>query len=178
MLETSDLTVYAPGENGDADLLAWYLRLCDNGDMQKMFGDIPQPLGHFMRNYTDPDVSLLYVKDEQGWWGVIWAKPFMGGASWGFWVRPDKRGTPETVQFVLQFHEQAFQRTPLLVFATTSEQLVAQSARMGYTDLGAVPSLFGMDAPGHIMYCTPSSLEATLPKWKEIHDARAARLSA
>lgn len=169
------MNVYQPGQNGDAELLAWYLRLVQDGELANLFGKLLQPLGLFMRNFTDEEMNLCYEADDQGWWIVGWARPFMGGASWGLWVRPDKRDSAEAVEFTLKLHELAFEHFGLLVLATHQDKVVASMKRMGYTEIGAVPHLFGAELAGQLMYLTRRDFEATKSLWKDRANGRSSR---
>lgn len=169
------MMIYQPGQNGDAELLAWYLRLCDEGDLTRLYGHLGQPLSDFIKNYTDPMAMLAYEADDQGWWIVGWIKPFMGGASWGLWIRPDKRRTASAVSFALKLHELGFEHFPCLMLATTQDEVVASMKRMGYTYLGIVPSLFGGDEGGHVMYLTRKDFAGTLALWKDRSHGRSSR---
>lgn len=167
--------LYQPGQNGDSELLAWYLRLIDDGDLTKLFGSVPQPLAAFVKDFTDPVTDLVYDADEQGWWIVGWVKPFMAGASWGLWVRPDKRGSAAAVEFTLKLHELAFEQYPVLVLGTRQEHVVAQMGGLGYTAMGTVPDLFGVGEPGHVMHLHRTVFASTLELWKDKAHGRSSR---
>lgn len=166
------MNLYRPGQNGDAELLAWYLRLVNDDDLVKLFGSCPQPLNAFVKDFTDPVTDLVYEADEQGWWVVGWVKPFMAGASWGLWVRPDKRGSAGAVEFTLKLHELAFEQFPVMVLGTRQEPVVAQMAGVGYTLLGSIPDLFGVDETGYLMQLHRSVFASTQKLWKDKIDGR------
>jgi hypothetical protein len=160
------MRVYQPGQNGDAELLAWYLRLVTDNELEKIFGTTPQPVAGFLSAFTASDVTLFYDADDQGWWVVSWVKPFLAGASWGLWIRADRRGQAEQVEFVRKVHELAFQCFPVLVFSTHQAAVADSAARLGYTDLGRVPDLFGAGLTAHLLYLHRDDFARTQALWE------------
>lgn len=167
---------YEKGQNGDAELLAWYLRMIDDGDLDKLYGALIASLSDFLQNYTDPLATVLYDADERGWWVVGWYRPFMGTGSWGMWVRPDKRGSLEAIDFAFGLHALAFETFETLTLATMQEPIVVKMTQLGYNHLGVVPGLFGHERPGHLMFLTRDAFASTRQLWKDKHHGRSTRI--
>lgn len=167
------IAVYTPGDNGDAALLHWYSQLVVADDLQKLVGPSVWPMAAFMRHFTDPNLTLWYLADDQGWWMVAWAFPLMGGGSYGLWVRPGKRGSGsrEGVNFIMSTLGLALAVYPVLVNTTKQPEMVPRTERLGYTYLGEIPFLFEGE-PCHVLYMTRAMFAPVWRRWKERYERR------
>lgn len=166
-------TVYQPGQNGDTELLHWYTQLVTSGDLAKLLGPSVHPTAAFLRHFTEPNALVFYEGDARGWWGVSWAFPFIGGGTWGLWLREDKRhhGSRHVLGFVLETLHFALQMYPVLVNTTTQAAVVAKTKRLGYTYLGCVPYLFeGQDC--HVLHITRDAFAPIYEKWRNTYERR------
>lgn len=164
---------YLPGETGDATLLHWYLHLVQTGDLQRIVGPSLYPLSAFIGHFTDPRATVQYLFDDDGWWIVSWTFPLGSGASWGLWVRGDKRGsgTRAGLGFIMESLASALARYPVLVNMAKEQAIVAKTQRLGYTYLGAVPYLYDGDT-AHLLYMTREMFEPIFTRWETKHGRR------
>jgi hypothetical protein len=162
--------LYHPGIDGDVFLLNWYATLVADGDLEKLLGPSVWPMAAFMRHFTDPGARLYYLADDKGWWIVAWSFPFMGGGTWGLWVRKDKRfsGSRDGMDIIMASLAASLKDYPVLVNTTTQEPVVAKTCRLGYTYMGRIPLLFeGKDC--HVLYLTREAFE---PVWRGYNERR------
>jgi len=161
---------YEPGTDNDLPLLTWYSLLCNDGSLEKAFGPSLWALGPFMKSMVDTTTGLLYAEDEQGWWGVSWFTPVMGGLSWGFWIREDYRGPGryEKVALVMETLNAAFQMFPLVLAPTKQTAVRDLALRFGFVDMGQIPHLFEGE-PCFIIYQTREGFEPIFAAWSEQH---------
>ena len=153
--------VYEPGDDADVPLLRWYLALVERQELLNIFGNPAYPLHLFFQAFTDRATTLFCAVDEQGeWWATFWVRPFMAGASWGLWIRPDCRGAPDAVEFVRQCHAIAFQAFPFLVLSTHQSAVVAKAQRLGYTMMSTIPGMYGPGLDGWLMYMTRTAFQS------------------
>lgn len=172
----SDMLLYTPGQNGDAELLEWYLRLVASEDIKKLYGPEGMALGVFVRDFTgDYGTTLVYAYDDIGWTTAGWFKPFMKGLAWGQWVREDYRGRPEPVDFAYEMHKWGFERVGLIMLATTQDTVVTKMAGLGYKEMPVIPHLYGVGHSGHVMFLTKEDFEKTQQLWKDKSHGRSAR---
>lgn len=159
---------YNFGTNGDLPLLTWWAELGATGDLEILMGPSAQPISGFLHSLAPPTV-ILYEEDEKGWWIVVTITPFMGGALWGLWIRPDVRhtGRREGLRFIRNSLEIALASFPVVVNIARTDEVVAKTLKLGYTYVGVVPYLFdGTDC--HVMHLTRESFEATKARWSRL----------
>jgi hypothetical protein len=162
------MEIYVPGTDGDAPLLQWYGQLVEAGDIANLLGPSLHPLGAFMRHYTDPTSLVLFDEDDHGWTVVALLTTFMGGGTWGLWVRKDLRGagSRRALSFIMDSLAYAFTLVPVLVNTTRQPEVVAKTERLGYKYLGAIPLLFeGEDC--HILYMTREMFQPVQQQWDD-----------
>lgn len=167
------MKLYIPGTNADIPLLNWYAQLGASQDLQKLLGPSVWPMAAFMRHFTDPNVLVMYLEDERGWYAVAWTFPMLGGGTWGLWVREDRRptGNRAIVDFIMTSLSIAFEHFPVLVNTTKQESMVAKTQRLGYTYLGKIPVLFeGEDC--HVLYQTRENFEPISLRWRQRYERR------
>lgn len=167
------MRVYQPGQRGDVELLTWYSQLVAGDDLQKLVGPSLFGMAAFLRHFTSPELTLWYIGDEHGWWGVAWCFPILGGGSWGLWLRPDKRGSGsrEVMAFTMDTLALAVSVYPVLVNTTKQAPVVAKTERLGYTYLGVIPRLFeGEDC--HVLYMTSEQFEPIYERWRAYYERR------
>lgn len=154
-------------------LLNWYMQLWQSEDIQKLLGPSLWTLNAFIKNFTASDVALFYEQDDRGWWAATWVFPFMGGATWGLWVRADKRasGSRRAMHLIMDSLSWGLLRYPVLVNTTKQLPIVEKTARLGYTYLGRIPWLFeGEDC--HVLYMTREMFEPILARWRSHNERR------
>lgn len=167
------MTQYEPGTLGDVPLLNWYSQLVVDQDLDKLLGPSLFPMAAFMRHFTGPGVRLFFLADERGWWAVAWDFPFMGGGTWGLWVRADARRPGRArlaITFIMDALATAFERYPVLVNTTIQPAVIAKTERLGYTYLGEIPHLFE-GRPCHVLFQTRETFEQRLEQWRQ-HECR------
>lgn len=162
--------VYVPGEGGDAVLLHWYLHLVKTNDLHKIVGPSMYSLASFMKQFTDPRTRLYYLYDDEGWWIVAWTFPLGSGASWGLWVREDKRasGTRAGLAFIMSTLADSLATYPVLLNLAKDPAIVAKTKRLGYAYLGCVPYLYDGD-DAHLMYMTREMFAPLMERWEARH---------
>lgn len=148
------MKTYEAGQNFDADLVRWWGQLVADGDLQKLVGSSLWSMSSFLPHFASCPV-LLYDEDDKGWTIVCWVYPFMGGGTFGCWIRPDQRliGRRKHFKFVLNALRRGFDLFPVLVNTTKQDAIVPKTEALGYTYLGVVPYLFDGE-PAHVLYMT------------------------
>jgi hypothetical protein len=161
--------VYVPGERGDVPLLHWYAQLAASGDLTRLLGPSIYSMAAFMAHFTSPSANLYYIEDEKGWMAAAWVFPFLGGGTWGLWVREDKRssGSRQILDLIMETLEDCFSAYPVLVNTTKQPDIVAKTCRLGYKYIGVIPYLFEGDEC-HVMYMTKEMFAPALARWKEL----------
>ena len=163
------MKTYEPGQNLDIELVQWWERLARDGDLAKLVGSSLWPLASFLAHFASCPM-LLYDTDAEGWTIVAWAFPFMGGGTFGCWIRPDQRsgGKRAHLRFVVNALRRAFDLYPVLVNTTKQDAVVPKTEALGYTYLGRVPYLFDGE-PAHVLYMTKEQFSDYARKWKRLY---------
>lgn len=136
--------------------------------MQKLLGPTLWSMSAFMKNFTEPGMVLFYDADEKGWWIVSWVFPFMGGGTWGLWVRQDKRASGSRVglSHIMRSLDFATTRHPVIVNTTKQPEIIAKTQRLGYTYIGMIPLLFdGEDC--HVLHMTREVFAPMFERWSK-----------
>lgn len=132
----------------DRLLAGWFGRLHLDGDWANCFMQPPGGIGWFYA-YFQRDVQLWYVKDELDGELLLagWFEPMhMGGAFFSLWVHPAHRRSRRMLQAYGELLEYALERTHIILGITKQEHLLDAHRKMGYTVVGQVPGLWGLEA--------------------------------
>ena len=142
----------------DALLLQWWLLLGTSGDLVPMFGPWAESAAAFLAEMTRPDLRMWVLREGDEWVAAEWSSPFMGGATFNFWIHPSYRGLRAVH---LAMYDQCLSiaaETPVMIFVTRSERTLQIAQHMGFTASGVVPYLFHGDT-AYIGYMTPADAE-------------------
>lgn len=167
------MTIYQPGTLDDIDLLRWYERMAADGSIKTALGASLWPLSAFISHFSNPEVCVFVLSDDDGWWAVTWVAPVMAGWSCGFWIRDDVRGTKgprhdEAMGLMMDSLALSLQQRPLMLSITTQPHVAAIVERAGFTHLGRVPLLFdGQDCDIH--YITREVFAPRYAEWSTRH---------
>ena len=80
---------YVPSVEGDLAVADWWAAVARSGDLAHMLPAPRHPLGAFLDYFRD--AVLLVELDAEGIWLACWAKPWLGSAFAGLWVRAGRR---------------------------------------------------------------------------------------
>lgn len=106
---------YVPGVEGDLALAHWWAALAPSGDLAQMLPASRHPLGAFLDYFRD--TVLLVEVDAEGLWLAVWAKPWLGSAFIGIWVRAGRRSRRALPSLLAALHG-FLARWPALIVLT------------------------------------------------------------
>jgi hypothetical protein len=159
---TAPMTLLERNPATDACLLHWWLTLGSDGDLVPMFGPWAESAASFLAEFTRPDLRFWYIMEDNRWIACEWSTPFMGGATFNFWIAPDHRHDLERhASLHARMYAQCLaiaQSSPVTIFVTRSEKVVRISHHFGFTDCGAIPYLFHGDT-AYVGYMTAADAE-------------------
>lgn len=157
------MRVYVPGGfEDDFALLAWWLKMGETGDLEKVFTKAAWPLTSFVAGFAPP-TTLWYEADEQGWTAAAWIWPLMSGATYSLWLREDKRKSRESYEFIHETVRTALSTYPVLLYVTRAEAVVRQGKSLGFIPCGELPYLWDGDS-AYLGVATPFTYEAATNK--------------
>jgi hypothetical protein len=145
----------------DALLLGWWLELGASGELVPMLGPWAESAAAFLAEFTRPDLRIWTVSDGTRWVAAVWSSPFMGGATYNFWIHPDRRGEPFLHAVIYGHGLLLAAEYPVLLFVTRSEKVLGIAQKAGIEIAGEVPYLFYGDT-AYIGYLTPFRAESLL----------------
>ena len=159
------MIIYAPNTDPNADLLMarWWLRMRDDGDLEKTFLASAHTLGGFMALWAD--VKLMLELDDEGITVAMWVQHFMHAGHLGLWVRSDKRHHLGTVRAVMRMYRYVFSTgLSAIIGVTKQEHLLEEHERLGYKVLGRIPKLWDTENDGWVVVLAASDFYA---RWGE-----------
>lgn len=155
------MKLYTPGPDADIQIAQWWLRMRDDGDLDKTFLASAHCLSGFMDIWKNTD--LMVEIDDSGIYVAMWCQRFMGAGMLGLWVRTDKRHSVGAVRSVLRMYRAVFDSgTGSIVGITKQPQLLEEHERLGYRVLGEVPGLWDAQNSGFVVVLTADDFYA---KW-------------
>lgn len=154
------MLVYQAGQNLDLELLHWWTRLNQDGELDKLLGPSRWALGPFIADFSTCPL-LMYDRDEIGWRYASWIFPFMGGGAFGCWIRPDLRlkGSRQSYNAFIETMRQGFKLYDVLVITTKQVPVVHKARKLGYTSNGEIPFLFEGET-AYVLHMTKGTFEA------------------
>jgi hypothetical protein len=152
--------VYVPNRDNDLEIVRWWVRMERDGDLDKLMMEGARSVSDLFR-LVQPPKAMLWLLDDEGVWFAMWFEQCFGGAFCGAWLRQDRRGSRQGVWAFLDAWTWALTAWPVLIGVTKQPELAAIHRKVGYTTLGAIPTIFdGQEAT--IMYLTRSAFRETL----------------
>jgi hypothetical protein len=163
------MRTYSPGQELDIELVQWWEHLVRDGDLTKLVGSSLWPLSAFLAHFAACP-TLLYDTDEHGWTVVAWVFPFMGGGTFGCWIRPDQRlgGSRKNLRCIVNALHRGFDLYPVLINTTKQDAIVPKTEALGYTYVGKIPYLFDGESC-HVLYMTKEQFSAHAQKWSRLY---------
>jgi hypothetical protein len=154
------MDVYNAGvDTYDLLLAQWWANLRESGDMETTFFKSAHSLSGFLSFFAPP--RILFLDHEEGVVvRAVWLDPIEDGAFLGLWLHPRFRGRltlKENLGFVVAVHNAAFKRYRVLMALTSTQKVIDNALKLGYTYLGAVPFINGDNSTTHVMYVTPAT---------------------
>lgn len=171
------MKIYAHGTDPQTDLLMvqWWLRMREDGDLEKTFLQSALTLSGFMSVWR-ADTGLMLEIDEEGITVAGWIQRFMGAGMFGLWVRADKRKNIGTLRAVLNMYRAVFGAgLTSIVGITKQPELLEEHERLGYKILGSVPYLWDKENDGYVVVLTAADF---YERWGRSDDDAAAPLEA
>src|SRR4029077_18387746 len=156
-----DLLTRSP--HNDALLLQWWLYLGASGDLVPMFGPWAESAAAFLAEFTRPDCRMWVLHDGSKWIAAEWSTPFMGGATFNFWLHPDFRGNRAIHAAMYDQCLAIASEYPVMMFVTRSSKVLGIAEHFGFTPSGVAPSLFHGDT-AYIGYMTAADAESLSQK--------------
>lgn len=141
------LVTYKPSLQMDMVLSKLYTDIIYAGDGDSLLMPEARMLSGFLKNCQLPNVCLLgYDEGEMAQYNGPWLwalfEPCFSGAFVALWIKPEKRGTKQSVRFTFELLEAALTTCPLLLGITRQKALVAEHQKMGYQLIGLLPGLW------------------------------------
>ncbi len=141
-------------------LFRWWQRMLNDEDLFKVFTRSMGALSIFFMSWRKP-MALYYEQDEAGITMAAWVEPgVLDAGAYGLWVRPDKRHSKSSLQFVLATIEIGIERFPALITMTRDELMNQQFKKFGFINTIVVPKIFDGD-DAHVSIMTRESFAAT-----------------
>lgn len=148
-------------------VLKWWTDLNANpAELENLFA---KPLRNLttILNWAASTVKVMFETDWDGIWAAAWVEPYMSGAFFGAWIRPDKRHTKAALQFINQAYDTALGYFPVLIGLTKQKNLHELHLRLGYEYVGEVPYLFDGQTAYEYRMTKESRAFALSPEGKE-----------
>lgn len=131
---------YTPEE--DTLLAQWFLSMQACGELRTTLVSGAHSFGGFF-DFARRLPFLAYEADEKGIRCAAWGENFMGGMSFGLWIRPEHRATKGAVAFALEVYDRIFAAgVPVVVGLCKQPLLVPAHESLGYTVCGTIPALW------------------------------------
>ena len=93
------------------------------------------------REWVESLQEAAFCEDERGPWLFVSTRPWLDGAIFGIWVRPDKRRSKDMVYMASEAYTRALQKYKLLI-GYTKRPLQKMHQKMGYRLQGKIPGLW------------------------------------
>lgn len=147
------LKLYEPSKEDDLILAQWYAQLMESGDMDLTFMPDLHKLSNFLNTFRPP-AELTFNEDSHGIFLAAWLTPMLPNvASFGAWIRQDKRHSQDAVQELLHIYTVAFEHVEVLISFTKQGHLIELLTKLGYELLLEVPKMWA-DSDGWILALT------------------------
>lgn len=145
------LGYYEGSHEDDMMLLHWYLRMHEDGELERVLMPDVNSLSKFYSLFQLPTQLLLDI-DEQGIVVAFWITPMLPTAAMlGLYVRPDKRHSAATYKSVLRMYAKAFDHVDVLFGVTKQEALLAAHEKLGYQVLTQLDKIWGGTEEGWLV---------------------------
>jgi hypothetical protein len=135
---------YEASAGEDILIARWWVRMYDDGDIDRLFTKDAQTLASLLRIIAPPKV-MLYAADESGIWFAMWFEQMFSSLVAGMWTRADRRRSRETLDAILAAYDLAFTASASVLGITKQPELLRGHRKLGYRILGAVPHMWDGD---------------------------------
>lgn len=143
----SGLRLYTASADEDLLIASWYLRMANDGDLDKLFTSGSRTMAELFRLVGRPK-TLIYAVDASGIWFAMWAEAMLAGAFVGIWVRQPLRHTRQMLNAFLDAHAWYFTGSLCALFGVTKQpKILDEVKQFGYSVLDCTDGLWdGEDA--------------------------------
>lgn len=139
--------LYSPSIQSDMLLSKLYTDIMYSGDADKVLAPDVQTLSGFLHNCQKPRVCIYAIDDGLAATSGIWLwchlEPCFSGAFMALWIRPEKRGSKQSLNVVMDLYDAILLDFPVILGTTHQEELVEEHLKAGYLLLGEIPNLWG-----------------------------------
>lgn len=160
----SSLRLYTATADEDLLLASWYLRMANDGDLDKLFTSGSRTMAELFRLVGRPK-TLIYAVDASGIWFAMWAEAMLAGAFVGLWIRADRRRSRTALTTALDAYAWYFTSVRVIFGVTKQPKILDEHKGFGYDILDRVAGLWdGEDA--WIVKLTREQFHKTLTRFR------------